>query len=54
VLNTDLLEHYNGYVAWELKEDVSLETLDVLFDPKVAAEHVELQSAFPSVMNLIP
>jgi hypothetical protein len=32
-----------GGVTWELKDSVSFETLDILRDPKVAAEHIELQ-----------
>jgi hypothetical protein len=35
-------------MSWELKDTVSFDTLDILRDPKVAAEHLELQSA-PSV-----
>ena len=27
----------------ELRDDVSFDTLDILRDPKVAAEHIELQ-----------
>lgn len=41
----NLQEHIFASLSWELKDDVSYDTLDVLRDPKVAEEHVELHKA---------
>ncbi|EIN09265.1 GMC oxidoreductase [Punctularia strigosozonata HHB-11173 SS5] len=40
----NLQEHMFVGVSWELREDVSFDTLDILHDPEVAAKHVELHA----------
>ncbi|EPQ53452.1 alcohol oxidase [Gloeophyllum trabeum ATCC 11539] len=43
-IGENVQEHIFTGVTWELREDASFDTLDVLRDPKIAAEHVELHA----------
>lgn len=45
-------EHCFIGTTWELRDDVSFETLDVLRDPKVAAEHLELHKAAQGLFTM--
>ncbi|KAI0072987.1 alcohol oxidase [Panus rudis PR-1116 ss-1] len=38
-------EHTFAGISWELKDDVELDTIDLLRDPAVAAKHLELHAA---------
>ncbi|THH16024.1 hypothetical protein EUX98_g9367 [Antrodiella citrinella] len=43
-VGTNVQEHIFHSMSWELKDDVPYDTLDILRDPKVAAEQIKLHS----------
>lgn len=45
-------EHVFTGIVYELKDDAAFETLDILRDPKVAAEHIELHTVGEGVYTL--
>ncbi|TFK47573.1 alcohol oxidase [Heliocybe sulcata] len=48
----NIQEHCFIGTTWELRDDVSFETLDVLRDPKVASEHIELHKAAQGLFTM--
>jgi hypothetical protein len=44
-------EHFYNFVSWQLKDDVSFDTLDLLRDPTAAAEQAALLCAPPSARS---
>jgi hypothetical protein len=44
-------EHFYNFVSWQLKDDVSFDTLDLLRDPTAAAKQLELLCAPPLALS---
>ncbi|TFK47587.1 alcohol oxidase [Heliocybe sulcata] len=51
-LGENVQEHCFTGVTWELREDVTYDTIDILRDPKGAAEHLELHAKNEGIYTL--
>ncbi|KAI0072989.1 alcohol oxidase [Panus rudis PR-1116 ss-1] len=51
-VGSNVQEHIFTGVSWELKDDVEFDTLDLLRDPTVAAQHLELHNAGSGIFTI--